>query len=200
MHLELSRPGRSSWEPSPAQNTPPGFEELAVPLFDSLYYFAHWLAQNRHYAEDLVQESYLKALRNYEQFEPGTNFRAWIFRILKNTFLGSRSTLERRMTLEMDPGDDWAAGTSSPEAQVITRFEVERVLDAIAQLPSTYRDVLLLCDLEGASYREIADTLSIKQGTVMSRLSRARRMLRKSLRDAGPLESREAGSREEVAC
>jgi RNA polymerase sigma-70 factor, ECF subfamily len=200
MHLELSRRGMASWEPSPTQDTPPGFEELAVPLFDSLYHFAHWLAQNRHDAEDLVQESYLKALRNYGQFEPGTNFRAWIFRILKNTFLGSRSTLEWRMTLEMEPEEDWPAAVSSPEAQVISRFEVERVLDAIAQLPAAYRDVLLLSDLEGAPYREIADTLSIPQGTVMSRLSRARRMLRKSLRDGGPPRSREAGGREEIAC
>ena len=66
-----------------------GFEELAMPLFDSLYNFARWLAQNQNDAEDLVQETYLKALRSFASFEPGTNFRAWIFRILKNTFLGS---------------------------------------------------------------------------------------------------------------
>jgi RNA polymerase sigma-70 factor, ECF subfamily len=183
MQLELSRRGMASWEPSPTQDTPPEFEELAVPLFDSLYHFAHWLAQNRHDAEDLVQESYLKALRSYETFQPGTNFRAWIFRILKNTFLGSRSTLERRMTLGMEPSDDWAAHCPTPEALAIRGLEIDHVLDTIAQLPPAYRDVLLLSDLEGASYREIADSLSIPIGTVMSRLSRARRMLRKTLRE-----------------
>src|SRR5277367_3859336 len=79
-----------------------GFEELAMPLFDSLYNFAGWLAQNQNDAEDLVQKTYLKALRGFASFEPGTNFRAWIFRILRNTFLSSRSQLERRMTDSME--------------------------------------------------------------------------------------------------
>ena len=79
-----------------------GFEELAMPLFDSAHNFAHRLVQNQNDAEDLVQETYLKALRNFTSFQPGTNFRAWIFQILKNTFLSSRSKLERRMTVAMD--------------------------------------------------------------------------------------------------
>src|ERR1700719_1677165 len=77
---------------------PAGFEELAMPLFDSLYNFARWLAHNSNDAEDLVQETYLKALRSFASFQFGTNFRAWMFRILKNTFLSSCSTAERRMT------------------------------------------------------------------------------------------------------
>src|ERR1700739_1125287 len=84
----------------------PGFEELAMPLFDSAYNFAHWLAQNQDDAEDLVQEAYLKALRSFTSFQPGTNFRAWIFQILKNTFLSSRSKLERRMTVAIDSEQD----------------------------------------------------------------------------------------------
>src|ERR1700739_373759 len=89
---------------SPSQNNPPlaGFEELAMPLFDSLYNFASWLVHNQSNAEDLVQETYLKAFRSFASFQPGTNFRAWIFRILKNTFLSSCSTLERRMTVAID--------------------------------------------------------------------------------------------------
>src|ERR1700757_4907343 len=83
-----------------------GFEELATPLFDSLYNFARWLAQNSTDAEDLVQETYLKALRSFGSFQQGTNFRAWIFRILKNTFLSSRSRLDRRMTMEIDSDDN----------------------------------------------------------------------------------------------
>src|ERR1700758_1430897 len=79
-----------------------GFEELAMPLFDSLYNFASWLVHNESNAEDLVQETYLKALRGFASFQPGTNFRAWMFRNLRNTFLGSRSTLGQRMTVEID--------------------------------------------------------------------------------------------------
>src|SRR6476620_9950809 len=81
-----------------------GFEELAMPLFDSLYNFARWIARDSDDAEDLVQETYLKALRGFASFQPGTNFRAWIFRILRNTFLSSRETFERRMidTLESE--------------------------------------------------------------------------------------------------
>src|SRR5580704_19713957 len=74
-----------------------GFEELAMPLFDSLYNFARWIARDSDDAEDLVQETYLKALRGFASFQPGTNFRAWIFRILRNTFLSSRKKYERRM-------------------------------------------------------------------------------------------------------
>jgi DNA-directed RNA polymerase specialized sigma24 family protein len=83
-----------------------GFEELAIPLFDSLYNFARWLVHNKSNAEDLVQETYLKALRSFASFQPGTNFRAWMFRILRNTFLSSCSTLDRRMTVEIDSEDD----------------------------------------------------------------------------------------------
>src|SRR6266576_2902062 len=78
-----------------------GFEELAMPLFDSLYNFARWLTHNSNDAEDLVQETYLKALRGFASFKGGTNFRAWIFQILRNTFLSSCSKLERRMTVAM---------------------------------------------------------------------------------------------------
>src|SRR5271156_2760283 len=83
-----------------------GFEELAMPLLDSLYNFACWLERNSSDAEDLVQETYLKALRSFASFQSGTNFRAWMFRILKNTFLSSCSTLERRMTVAMDSEED----------------------------------------------------------------------------------------------
>ena len=86
-----------------------GFEELAMPLFDSALQLRAWLVQNQNDAEDLVQETYLKALRNFASFQPGTNFRAWIFQILKNSFLSSRSKLERRMTVVMDSEEDLAS-------------------------------------------------------------------------------------------
>src|ERR1700752_1932677 len=96
----------------------PGFEELAMPLFNSLYNFARWLVHNQNDAEDLVQETYLKALRGFSSFQPGTNFRAWIFRILKNTVLSSRSKLESRKTVAMDPLEDFTivpATSDTPE-------------------------------------------------------------------------------------
>jgi RNA polymerase sigma-70 factor (ECF subfamily) len=159
-----------------------GFEELAMPLFDSLYNFARWLAQNQNDAEDLVQETYLKAFRSYASFEPGTNFRAWIFQILKNTFLGSCSKLERRMTLAMDSEEDLPATSPTPESLLIALSNIDAVRCAIEQLPVIFREVILLCDVENASYREIAEILSIPVGTVMSRLARARKMVRASLR------------------
>src|SRR5579862_7339018 len=95
-----------------------GFEELAMPLFDALYNFARWLVHNSTDAEDLVQETYLKALRSFASFQPGTNFRAWMFRILRNNFLSSCSKLERHMTVAMDSeeyGPELAVDTETPE-------------------------------------------------------------------------------------
>jgi RNA polymerase sigma-70 factor, ECF subfamily len=167
----------------PSQDDPPlaGFEELAMPLFDSLYNFASWLVQNKSNAEDLVQETYLKALRGFPSFQPGTNFRAWMFRILRNTFLSSRSTLGLRMTVEIDSKDDITglpATSDTPESLLIERSRENAVWNAIEQLPVIFREVLLLCDVENGSYQEIADILSIPIGTVMSRLARARKAVR----------------------
>ena len=161
-----------------------GFEELAMPLFDSLYNFASWLLHDKSNAEDLVQETYLKALRGFDSFQPGTNFRAWIFRILRNTFLSSRSTLDRRLTVESNSEEDvpvLPATSTTPESLLIEGSQQNAVRKAIEQLPVTFREVLLLCDVEDASYREISEILSIPVGTVMSRLARARKAIRESL-------------------
>ncbi len=171
---------------SSSEDNPPlaEFVELAMPHLDSLYNFASWLAHNQSNAEDLVQETYLKALRAFASFQPGTNFRAWMFRILRNTFLSSRSTLDRRMTVEIDSGDDvpvLPATSTTPESLLIERSQQNAVRNAIEQLPIIFREVLLLCDVEDASYREISEILSIPVGTVMSRLARARKAVRESL-------------------
>ena len=163
----------------------PGFEELAMPLFDSLYNFARWLVHSEADAEDLVQETYLKALHSFASFQPGTNFRAWIFRILKNTFLTSCSKLSRRMTVSVDTEEDFPvlpATSATPESLLIKDSSIDAVRCAIEQLPVVFREVILLCDVEDASYREIAEILSIPIGTVMSRLARARKQVRESLR------------------
>jgi RNA polymerase sigma-70 factor (ECF subfamily) len=165
----------------------PGFEELAMPLFDSLYNFARWMAHNQTDAEDLVQETYLKALRGFTSFQPGTNFRAWMFRILKNTFLSSCSKLERRMTSATESEENFPvlpATSDTPESLLIARFDNDAVQCAIGKLPAIFREVILLCDVEDASYREIAEILSIPIGTVMSRLARARKLVREALGSA----------------
>jgi RNA polymerase sigma-70 factor (ECF subfamily) len=161
-----------------------GFEELAMPLFESLYNFARWLVHDSSDAEDLVQETYLKALRSFASFQPGTNFRAWIYQILRNNFLSSRSTLERRMTVAMDSeedGPELAVDTETPETILMDRFSSQLVQRAIDGLPVHYREALLLCEVEEMSYREIAEILTIPIGTVMSRLARARKAVRESL-------------------
>ncbi len=160
------------------------FEELAMPLVNSAYNLARWLARNDHDAEDLVQEAYLKAFRNFSSFEPGTNFRAWIFRILRNTFINSRSTLEWRMTVELNAEEEFHcayATCTTPESLLIESSHIAAIRCAIERLPFTFREVILLCDVENLSYKEIAQILEIPLGTVMSRLARARKSVRKSL-------------------
>ena len=161
------------------------FEELAMPLFDQLYNFAHWLTQNREEAEDLVQETYAKALKGFSSFQLGTNFRAWMYRILRNTFLTSRTGLKVTMTVPLEPEEDGAelaVECVTPETILFERANRELLQSAIDELPAYFREILLLCEVEEMSYQEIAETLSIPVGTVMSRLSRARKGLRDRLR------------------
>jgi RNA polymerase sigma-70 factor (ECF subfamily) len=159
------------------------FEELAMPLFDQLYNFACWLTQDRTEAEDLVQETYVKALRGFSSFQSGTNFRAWIYRILRNTFLTSRSGLRATAMIPLDAedADELPAGPETPETVLISNSEQQLVQGALDTLPVHFREILLLCETEEMSYQEISETLSIPIGTVMSRLSRARKALRKIL-------------------
>jgi RNA polymerase sigma-70 factor (ECF subfamily) len=152
-----------------------------MPLFDQLYNFAHWLAQNREEAEDLVQETYAKALRGFSSYAPGTNFRAWMYRILRNTFVTSRTGLKAAMTVPLDQDDDDAmapADTQTPEAILIDRSNQQLLHSALEELPVHFREILLLCEVEELSYQDIAETLTVPIGTVMSRLSRARAALR----------------------
>jgi len=152
-----------------------------MPLLASLYNFAHWHTQNREEAEDLVQETYLKALKGFASFERGTNFRAWMYRILRNTFLTSRTGLSAKMTVPLDAEEDAAAlpvTSDTPESVLLARSDQQLVQDALERLPVPFREVILLCDMEEMSYQEIAETLGIPIGTVMSRLSRARKSMR----------------------
>jgi RNA polymerase sigma-70 factor (ECF subfamily) len=164
---------------------PGSFEELAMPLFDQLYNFAQWMTGDREEAEDLVQETYAKALKGFPSFRLGTNFRAWMYRILRNTFLTSRTGLKATMTVPLNPDEDGSAlpvQPDTPETLLFERSNNEILQSAIDELPIHFREVLLLCEVEEMSYQEISETLSVPIGTVMSRLSRARRTLRERLR------------------
>lgn len=164
------------------------FEELAMPLLNPLYNFACWLTRNREEAEDLVQETYLKAFQGFSSFQLGTNFRAWIYRILHNAFLTSRTGLPATMTVsleaEQENGPELVTTTETPESIVIKIADQDLVRSAIEELPVDFREILLLREVEEMSYREIAAALSLPIGTVMSRLSRARRAICDRLRNA----------------
>ena len=160
------------------------FEELALPLFESSYKFARRLTKNEADAEDLVQEAYLKAFRSFYAFEPGSNFRAWLFRILKNTYLSWYNSAQNRHTAYFDLDRELAElPSNSPDAvsTLIDKTRRDAVQSATERLPMIFRDVLVLCDFEGASYRETAHALAIPVGTVMSRLARARKAIRVSI-------------------
>jgi RNA polymerase sigma-70 factor (ECF subfamily) len=157
------------------------FEQLAMPHFERLYNFACWLTQDRQEAEDLVQETYAKALKGFSSFQPGTNFRAWIYKILRNAFLTSRTGLKAAATVQLDVEDEeeiLPPIRETPESILLQRSDGQLVQQALEHLPVAHREVLLLCEVEEMSYQEISATLAIPMGTVMSRLSRARRALR----------------------
>lgn len=159
------------------------FEELAMPLFGQLYNFAHWLTHDQTEAEDLVQDTYVKALKGFSSFQPGTNFRAWIYRILRNTFLTSRTGLRATATVPLDEEDslEIPASGGTPESIFIEHSQEQLLQGAMEELPVHFREIVLLCEVEEMSYQEISETLSIPIGTVMSRLSRARKALREIL-------------------
>jgi RNA polymerase sigma-70 factor (ECF subfamily) len=159
------------------------FEDLALPLFDQLYNFARWLTQDTAEAEDLVQETYVKALRGFSSFQAGTNFRAWMYRILRNSFLSSRTGLKNTVVLDEEDGEAVPVESATPESLLIEQANREMVQRALERLPVQFREILLLCEVEEMSYQEIAETLAIPIGTVMSRLFRARKALRGALRD-----------------
>jgi RNA polymerase sigma-70 factor (ECF subfamily) len=167
------------------------FEQLALPYLDSLYNTAYRLARNSEDAEDLVQETYLKAYRSFEQFTPGTNLKAWLFKILKNTFIN-----EYRRRQNIPPESDFAAIEESfesqvrpegsgrikdPEEEALEGALDEDVQKSLDELPPDYRMAVVLADLEGFSYKEIAEILEIPVGTVMSRLYRGRKLLEAAL-------------------
>jgi RNA polymerase sigma-70 factor (ECF subfamily) len=168
------------------------FEDLAMPLLPSLYNVAFWLCRNAADAEDLVQETFLKALRGFGSFEPGSNFKAWIFRILRNTFLTSRTGLAAQRTValedELSGGEDGQAiypeaaiDRQTPEMNLMLLADRAALQAAMETLAPPLLEVVLLADVEELKYREIAAVLDVPMGTVMSRIARARAALRATL-------------------
>lgn len=167
-----------------SETEPASFEELALPLLDSLYRYARWLTKDRSEAEDLVQETYLKGLRGFQSFIAGSNIRAWMFRILRNAFLTSRTGLRAVPPVPLDEEiSESIADRETPETNYVQRANADALRRAIENLPPDFREVLLLCDVEGMRYKEISESLSIPIGTVTSRLLRARQRVRKALEE-----------------
>jgi RNA polymerase sigma-70 factor (ECF subfamily) len=169
------------------------FEELAMGYMGPLYSAALRMTRNPSDAEDLVQETYLKAYRAFGTFQEGTNLKSWLYKILTNTFINTyRSRRRRPSETELDEVEDLylyhrlggleaAAAGRSAEDLVLERFTETDVKEAVESLPEQFRIAVLLADVEGFSYKEIAEILAVPIGTVMSRLHRGRRALQKAL-------------------
>src|SRR6202045_478462 len=171
------------------------FAELAMEFMPSLYTAALRMTRNPADAEDLVQETYLKAYRGFGGFQEGTNLKAWLYKILTNTFINSyRSKKRRPEQTELGDVEDLylyrrlgglqaAAAGRSAEEEVLEHFTEADVKDALEALPERFRMAVLLADVEGFSYKEIAEITDVPIGTVMSRIHRGRRALQKALHD-----------------
>jgi RNA polymerase sigma-70 factor (ECF subfamily) len=169
------------------------FAEEALPLAPQLYSAALRMTRNTADAEDLVQETYLKGYRSFATFEEGTNLRAWLFRILTNTFINSYRAKQRRPEeTDLDSIEDFylyrriggleeALASRSAEDELMDLFTDDEVKRALEDLPENFRLPVLLADVEGFSYKEIAEMLDIPIGTVMSRLHRGRKAMQKAL-------------------
>jgi RNA polymerase sigma-70 factor (ECF subfamily) len=166
------------------------FEEEALEHADQVYQVARHIAGSREDAEELMQETYVRAFRSWRSYEPGTNIRAWLMRILTNLNIDRGRRKQRRPTEQpLEEGAyslydrlEQAAGQSGEdEEKLIERLSQSTIVEALADLPHDFRDVLVLVDLGDFSYQETAQILAIPVGTVMSRLHRARRLLRQSL-------------------
>ena len=179
-------------EPTPVPLTPAEraarraqFEREALQHLDALYSFALKLARARDDAEDLVSDTLLRAFERWEQYRLGTNIRAWLFTILYHVFVSRKRRIDAREVQPHEEGDGWSAheavGGADPEGRFYDSFLDEEITRAIAALPEEYRSAVVLSDVQGLRYAEIAQVLRVPEGTVKSRLFRGRRILQKKL-------------------
>lgn len=184
--------------PDPAEPMDPGvrvkrFEQEAMPFLDQLYGAAMRLTRNPQDAEDLVQETYAKAFAAFHQYRQGTNLKAWLYRILNNTFISNYRKAQRQpKQSDSAEVEDWqeyeaashhSTGMQSAEAEAIENLPDSEIKEALAKLPEDRRMAVYLADVEGFSYQEIAEIMDTPMGTVMSRLHRGRKQLRDLLAD-----------------
>ncbi len=171
------------------------FEQDVVPFMGQLYPAALRMTRNPSDAEDLIQETFAKAYAAFHQFTPGTNLRAWLHRILSNTFINSYRKKRREpiQDLGADFSDDWQTSNDpltpparSAEAEALERLADSDILQALRELPAEFRVAIYLADVEGYPYREIAEMMGTPIGTVMSRLHRGRARLRQQLAGHAP--------------
>ena len=169
------------------------FEEQALPLLDQLYGGAMRLTRNPQDAEDLIQETYLKAYSNFDSFKQGTNLKAWLYRIMTNTYINSYRKAKRRplessadelsdFQLYTTAGHD-STGLESAEVEALKQMPDSEISEAMNDLPEDYRMVVYYAAVVGLAYKEIADVMGTPLGTVMSRLHRGRKLLRAALKD-----------------
>ncbi len=169
------------------------FEAEAMQYVDQLYAAALRMARNRADAEDLVQEAYLKAFAAFHQYTPGTNLKAWLYRILTNTYINVYRKRQREpQQANSDTVEDWqlaaasshdSRGLPSAENEALARLPDSDIKEALASIPEDFRMAVYYSDVEGFSYKEIAEMMDIPLGTVMSRLHRGRKLLRDRLTD-----------------
>jgi RNA polymerase sigma-70 factor (ECF subfamily) len=179
-----SRPGAHQTE----------FEATVLPHLDGVFRLTMWLVRDRTEAEDLVQETFSQAFQSFHRFRPGSNARAWLLTIMRHVRANRSRAGRRAPFLEALDGEIDRIPATEQTPQQVTEAEV---IEALADLPDGFQEVVLLCDVEELSYREIADVLAIPIGTVMSRLHRARRLLRVAL--AGYATDRGIGRQDEAA-
>ncbi len=178
----------------PSEKLTERFEREALVHVNAMYSLALRLTGNEQNAEDLVQDTFIRAFRFFDRFEEGTNCRAWLYRVLKNTFINQyRKGKKSSGDVSFDDVEGifetgiketrFSVASSDPQSELLSKLVDERVEEALGEIPDDYRLAVVLSDMEGYSYREIAEIMDCPLGTVMSRLFRGRKMLQKYLLD-----------------